>query len=119
MTIAASPLVGNVSTNWTVAGVGDFNNDGKADILWREDNGAIAVWLLDNFVVLDGQIVGAAPAGWTIHGAGDFNNDGKTDVIWRGPAGEVALWIMDGTTLVAGPQISAAPLTTVIQPMAQ
>ena len=77
----------------------------------------MAVWLLDNFVLLNGQVVGSAPTNWTVQGTGDFNNDAKTDVLWRGPAGEVALWMMNGTTLVAGPQIGAAPLTTVIQRM--
>lgn len=27
-----------------IASVGDFNNDGKADILWRSDNGGVSIW---------------------------------------------------------------------------
>jgi hypothetical protein len=25
-------------------GVGDYNNDGKSDILWQNSSGAVAVW---------------------------------------------------------------------------
>jgi hypothetical protein len=30
-----------VSSDWHVAGVGDFKGDGRADILWRNDNGTM------------------------------------------------------------------------------
>ena len=32
-------------TNWQVAGTGDFNGDGRDDILWRHDNGRLTDWL--------------------------------------------------------------------------
>jgi hypothetical protein len=32
---------------WHAKAAGDFNADGKADILWQNDNGAPAVWLMD------------------------------------------------------------------------
>jgi hypothetical protein len=28
-------------------GVGDFNGDAKADILWRHTDGSIAIWLMN------------------------------------------------------------------------
>ena len=34
-----------VGADWQVAGVGDFNGDGRDDVLWRNDNGALAEWL--------------------------------------------------------------------------
>jgi hypothetical protein len=34
-------------TDWQVAGVGDFNADGGADILWRHDTGVVTIWLMD------------------------------------------------------------------------
>jgi hypothetical protein len=36
-----------VSPTWHVVAARDFNNDSKADLLWQNDNGAIALW--ENF----------------------------------------------------------------------
>jgi hypothetical protein len=39
--------------NWWIAGVADFNGDGKPDLLWRNyGNGRNAVWLLDGTTVI-------------------------------------------------------------------
>jgi hypothetical protein len=37
--------------NWAIVGTGDFNGDGKTDILWRHGiTGQIAVWLMDGTI---------------------------------------------------------------------
>jgi hypothetical protein len=30
--------------NWHIQGTGDFNGDGKTDILWRADDGSVGIW---------------------------------------------------------------------------
>jgi hypothetical protein len=95
--------------SWVVQGMGDFNGDGKADIVWREvPSGAIGVWLMDG-VNLTAEIIGYQTLDWTLAGVGDFNGDGKADILLREvSSGAVIIWFMDGvrlrtTTFVASP----------------
>jgi hypothetical protein len=46
-TVASMAGVGNIPTNWSVAGTGDFNGDGFADIVWRDTAGDTSIWLMN------------------------------------------------------------------------
>jgi serralysin len=81
-----------VPTSWHVVGTGDFNGDGHADILWRNDSGALTDWLgTDNggFTSNWANAGTSIPTDWTVIGTGDFNGDGNADVLWRNSAGVV------------------------------
>jgi len=90
--------------DWKVAGTGDFNGDGKSDILWRNAvTGENAVWLMNGTSLLTGTGFTTAVPGvdWKVAGTGDFNGDGKSDILWRNAAtGENAVWLMNGTSLL-------------------
>jgi hypothetical protein len=57
-------------SDWTIAGTGDFNGNGRADILWRNSLGGVGLWLMNS----DGTIkstpaLGSLPlTDWTIVG---------------------------------------------------
>jgi len=68
---------------WIVAGTGDFNGDGKADILWRRpSDGAVSMWLMDGTAATSTTTLFADPD-WIVAGTGDFNGDGKADILMR------------------------------------
>jgi Subtilase family/Bacterial pre-peptidase C-terminal domain/FG-GAP-like repeat len=102
--------------SWRMEGAGDFNADGKSDIIWRNYlTGENAIWLMDGTTLMGGQGVYTTPVydlSWRMEGAGDFNNDGKSDIIWRNyRTGENAIWLMDGTTLNQGQGVYTTPVT--------
>jgi hypothetical protein len=91
-------------------GGGDFNGDGKPDILWRHQaTGDDLVWLMNGTTLAGGAVLTAVTdTTWTIAGTADFNADGKTDVLWRNTAnGANLVWLMNGTTVASGVVLTA------------
>jgi hypothetical protein len=105
---------GLVSTNpgsaWHVKASGDFNGDGRADILWQNDSGQAAIWLLNGNNVVGGGLVSTNPgSAWHVKASGDFNGDGKSDILWQNDSGQAALWLLNGNNVVGGGLVSTNP----------
>jgi FG-GAP-like repeat len=85
---------------WTVIGNGDFNGDGYADILWRDNSGNLAIWEMKGTQVTNPTTEYVANiTGWSVIGVGDFNGDAMSDILWTDGKGNYALWEMNGTQL--------------------
>jgi len=87
---------------WQVAGIGDFDGDGKADILWRNSStGQNYIYFMDGTTIKPSEgFIRTVPLAWTVAGAGDFDGDGRADIVWRNSAsGQNYLCPMDGTTI--------------------
>jgi hypothetical protein len=99
---------------WKIAGTGDLNGDGFADLVWQNSNdGTIAVWLMRGTLLLNTAIVNYSPVAtsWKIRGVADVNADGKADIIWQNDAGWLAVWLMNGFNATAATLLSVDEMT--------
>ena len=85
-----------VANDWHIAGTGDFNGDGRVDILWRHDDGTVRDWLGQpngGFVGNVANLNITVPNDWHVAGLGDFNGDGRSDILWQNNDGTVREWL--------------------------
>jgi hypothetical protein len=91
-------------TGWTIVGSGDFNNDGKDDLVWFNPassgqvqvsymNGAQAPFWNTPFTNIG--------AGWQLQAVGDYDGDYVPDFVWsHTPSGQRSMWLMNSATAI-------------------
>jgi hypothetical protein len=86
-----------VSGEWRAIGTGDFNHDGRDDILWRQDGtGHLLDWLgtaNGGFSTNTSNFDSSVPSSIHFAGTGDFNGDGFDDILWRDDSGLLFDWL--------------------------
>lgn len=95
--------------NWSLLGSGDFDGDGKDDLLWLdEDDGD---WIVD--CSLDGDatpVLREIDPNWSLFDVEDFNSDGRDDLLMTYESDskrKVRVVLMNGARAVGGGVISA------------
>jgi hypothetical protein len=89
-----------MGAEWKVLGTGDFNQDGRADVLWENASGTVDIWEM-NGANLSGfdQNVGTAPGRFA--GVGHFTGVSEmgnktSDIVWVDNTNHVTIWEMNG-----------------------
>jgi hypothetical protein len=95
-------LMAVADQNWKLCGTGDFNKDGKVDIVWSNvDTAHNCVWYMDGTTFAGyAQLPDGSTTDWVLGGVGDFDRDGNPDLIWNNVAdGRNGVWYLDGVQL--------------------
>jgi len=105
--VTGTSVLGTLSSDTHIQGVGDFNGDGTSDVLLRSNAGTVSLWTVQNGHVASTTSLGTFGNDWHIQGVGDFNGDHTSDILWRNDSGSVAISTMQnghiaGTVGVAG-----------------
>ena len=113
-TVLSSAAIGNVPTNWSVVGTGDFNGDGKRDIAWREP-GDTAIWLMDGAWMLSSGGLGIMPTTWWMHFKRETTTATARATFSGRARGNTAIWFMNGTTVAATAGVGNIPTNWTVQ----
>jgi FG-GAP-like repeat len=114
MTSSTATSTPTLDSSWKVAGNSHFNGDGKADILWRNDDGRLVLWQMNGAAIASSTLTStpSRDSSQTIAGIGDYNGDGKADILWRKDTGATEVWQMNGATVVSTTLTSVAADST-------
>ena len=92
---------------WRFAATGDFNGDGKADVIQQHTlDGRARMTFVDGSVVVSTREI-AGVAKWLVRASGDFNNDGRDDVLWYNSAShKFHITLMNGSLVLSETELS-------------
>ena len=98
--------VGGAPVAFSLAGAGDFDGDGRTDLVWVGGD-SYYVMLMDGTAMkepLSDARVLPIGAGWVIQAIADYDGDGKADLLWR--------WEVQGLNLITYMDGSGSPPRT-------
>jgi len=116
--ITSQATIGFVDGTWTLSAAGDFNGDGKTDLIWLHNDGVAVEWQMNGGSIANAAVLGTLDPTWHVAGTGDFNQDGLSDIVWRNDSGAIAVWTMNGASPTSSATIGAVDNTWTISGVA-
>lgn len=84
-------ILGSINRGWDFVGMGRFDDNDRADLIWQHRDGFIGVWY--DGVRSSALVFGRATSQWKFIGIGDVNGDDYEDLLWQHqPTGITGFW---------------------------
>jgi hypothetical protein len=113
-------FVGKVPDGYTLTRLGDFDGDGKADLLFQDASNNLVLWRMNGSTIAGTTTYRSPDPNWTLYSVGDLNGDAKMDIVWKKTDGTFVVWLMGlgngGEPLVLNPAGTAPNSTVPIDP---
>ena len=124
----ANGTVALIGPPWSIASTGDFHQDSRPDIVWRNStSGATEIWYMGTVngnVALstwdirypNGALTLIGPP-WKLVGTNKFNSTGSDDLLWYNTStGETQIWYMNGGNQVSTQTVTAGGVAALVGP---
>lgn len=102
LTTNSNTLALDEDVSWQAVSRSDFNGDGFADLLVRNQNsGEWHLYLLQgDSIIDDSKLAMTSDTGWQAVSSEDFDGDGRADILLRNSDGRWHLYTLRGTSII-------------------
>jgi hypothetical protein len=95
--VSSSGGLGVIPTSWSIVQTGDYNADGKSDLLWRDGSGNTSIWFMNGVEVATSGALGNVSPNWT----NILQRTRYASVPWYNTNGGASIWFMTGTQVLS------------------
>ncbi|PFH08111.1 VCBS repeat protein [Collimonas sp. PA-H2] len=103
------------SAGFVFEALGDFDGDGKTDIIWKNPTSNVfSMWLMNGKLKTETAMNQPTPQlSWSIKAIGDFNGDSKSDILWYNASNpsnaQYVIWNMNAGKYMSSSGMMTAP----------
>jgi hypothetical protein len=100
----SAEILGQTTPSWTAIGIGDFDENGENDIVFRNLDGRVGFWMMQGASRINSAVLDSG-TNWQAVAVADLNHDNKPDIIFQNKDGRIAARLMDNLNQIGSATI--------------